>query len=109
MQLLGNCSNFSPAVEAKNTIYIYLTKHKAKQSKGIPVQAYYRPRQFQEVKFPRYLDSRHMKWLGCQPYTLATFTPQKIYLILISVRGWAKPRATVLQEELYQPKIPMRP
>jgi len=28
-----------------------------------------------------------MKWQGCQPYALAAFNPQEIFLVLISVRG----------------------
>jgi hypothetical protein len=46
-----------------------------------------RPRGFQEVEAPRFLDSRHMKVAGCQPYAPAAFTPQKIFLVVISVRG----------------------
>jgi hypothetical protein len=43
--------NFSPAVKAKKPIYIYLTKYKAKQSRGIPVQAYYRPNGSRRLRF----------------------------------------------------------
>jgi len=34
----------------------------------------YRPTGFQEVKAPRFLDIRHMKVVGCQPYAPAAFT-----------------------------------
>jgi len=47
----------------------------------IKVKEYlYRPREVLRVPG----DS---KWKGCQPYAPATFTPQEIFLVLISVRG----------------------
>jgi hypothetical protein len=55
--------------------------------KSSPITGLDRSTGFQEVKAPRFLDNRHMKVVGCHPYAPAAFTPQEIFLVLISVRG----------------------
>ena len=47
---------------------------RAVKGKAIPLQ---------EVKAPKFQDNRQ----GYQPYAPAAFTPQEIFLVLISVRG----------------------
>jgi len=46
---------------------------------------------------------------GCQPYTLAAFTPKEIFQLIIAVIGWANARPIVWLEGLFQPKIPVTP
>jgi hypothetical protein len=48
------------------------------------------PAGIQEVEALIFQDSRHVKVVGCQPYAPAAFTPQEIFLALISVRGWVE-------------------
>ena len=69
-------------------------------------QSHYRPGQALGVaggwgyQIPRY--SAHEGGSGCQPYAPATFTPHKVFLVLISVRGWVEPRVIVPPEGLCQ-------
>ena len=47
-----------------------------------PITGLDRPRRIQEDDANRFLESE-----SCQSYALAEFTPQEIFLVLISVRG----------------------
>jgi hypothetical protein len=65
-------------------------------------QSHYRPGQVQRVQ------GRWSPQISRQPATSA-FTPQGIFLVLISVRGWVNPMSIVRPEGLCQWKIPMTP
>jgi hypothetical protein len=49
--------------------------------KAIPVQAYYRPRGFQEFEAPRFRDSRHMKLVRSALRTGRLYPPRRKYFL----------------------------
>jgi hypothetical protein len=58
------------------------------KDKTIPLQAWTSPEVSRSLRLPDFKTVDSWRWLGCQPYAPAAFTPQEIFLVLIPVRGW---------------------
>jgi hypothetical protein len=62
---------------------------------------------FQEVEAPEFLDNRHMKVV--RSLRIGRLYLQGRSLVLITVRGWVDPRATMWLEGLSEWRIPVTP
>ena len=72
-------------------------------------QTLYRSRQDLRLWLPEFLYSQHINMARLPAPGTGRFYPHEIFLVLISVRGWIDPRATVRPEGIYQRKIPITP
>jgi len=82
-----------------STLFIVITF--CRQTEDEVKQSLEKPRGFQDVEAIGFQDNRHMK--------VATFTPQVIFLLLISLRAWSAPGAIVRLEGHCQWKITIPP
>jgi len=57
------------------------------ECKAIHVKAWTGPEDSRELRLQDYMAIGTWRWQCCQPYTPAAFAPQKIFLVLIFVRG----------------------
>jgi hypothetical protein len=82
------------------TMALGSTQPLTEMSKSNPITGLDNPWGFQEVEAPRFLDNRHMKVVGLSGIRTGRLypPPQKIYLVLISVRGWVDLKTIVLPE-----------
>jgi hypothetical protein len=72
------------------------------KGKAIPLQALIGPEGSRRLRLPDVKTIGTSRWLGCQPYAPAAFTPRKFSWYSFQLEAESTPRAIVRPEELYQ-------
>jgi hypothetical protein len=67
-------------------VYLYVWWVSKGKGKAIPLQALTDPEGSRRL-LPDFKIIGTWRWQGCQPYAPAVFSPQEIFLVLVSVRG----------------------
>jgi hypothetical protein len=73
--------------------------------KAFPLQAWTGPWGSRRLRLPEFLENQHLKVVRLSALRTGRFYPLEIFLILVYVRGWVDPRATVRPEGLSHWKI----